>query len=294
MWSIATTLVPKSIQKDVKVKISPRKMEPENGFTYMHTLDEGVSFGYHFERVPETIVAEPVDCFILSSHYGYSPLGSFAAELANLTGHQEEEIRLIADWNEYKNDEPACVGFHSKSQNKKLKGFVIGSSPTCHALVPDPTTLGGRPAESTADPGYLYDVAYSAIEYAVLKMKATRIAMTHWIQGATHYGNEIVCTFMALTDFCANHPDSGLELLFYTGCCMEPGHFRGLQYSNIKADFRTLGGGGRKRGGQWVGGARRLGGRLPEPKRPEGFDQFIMQDRDDIDYVPFYRMEAEY
>ena len=75
-----------------------------------------------------------------------------------------------------------------------------------------------------------------------MELQAKRIAITHWTQGLQNYRKEIICTFKALKDFCSNHVNSGLRMLYYTGCCIQTEHFQDIDFKNIDKEFSDLGG----------------------------------------------------
>lgn len=87
----------------------------------------GYDFSSSFEELAER---GDVDCFIVSTEDGFSPLGAnrdfFAADL----GIDDGDIRRIADWNRFRNDEISLIGLSSRNPSEKLRGVVLAASET--------------------------------------------------------------------------------------------------------------------------------------------------------------------
>ena len=71
-----------------------------------------------------------VDCYIVSTEDGFSPLGAARAFFSRELGVNEAIIRNLSNWNRFENEEVSLIGLPSQNASSRLRGVVLAASET--------------------------------------------------------------------------------------------------------------------------------------------------------------------
>ena len=83
------------------------------------------TIGYDFESSLESLVeAGLIDCCIVSSEDGFSPLGAARDFFAQELGIEVNKIRKIADWNRFHNEEVSFASLSSRNSSRCCAHFL--------------------------------------------------------------------------------------------------------------------------------------------------------------------------
>lgn len=190
--------------------------------------------GYDFNSSPERLVQQgDVDCYIVSTDEdGFSPLGASKQFFANELAIDEEEIGRLAHWNRFDNPQISLIGLPSRRPKSQLRGVVLAAGETSRCYEQFGIAFLGRPHRD-----FYYNVAYESIAYSAIVLGAKKIAMTH-LSGSGHFHEDIAtCVAEALAHFCDNHDNPEIHSFLFTGCCIDPNHFRGIRRLNAEGDI---------------------------------------------------------
>jgi len=193
------------------------------------TILIGHDFTSSFEELAER---GEVDSFIVSTEDGFSPLGANRDFFADDLGIDDDEIRKIANWNRFKNDEVSLIGLPSRNPSGRLRGVVLAASETslCYEQF--------APAfHSTPYRDFYYNVAYESISYAAKSLGARKIAISH-LSGSGNFHEDIAtCMAEALAHFCDKTKNPKIDSFLFVGCCIEKYHMNGIRHLNIEGDI---------------------------------------------------------
>jgi hypothetical protein len=169
-----------------------------------------------------------VDCFIVSTEDGYSPLGTardfFVQELG-----MPHVISALANWNRFENDQVSIVVLPSRRSGSKLRGVLLaaGESSKCYEKRFRPVA-GGMPYRD-----FYYNVAYEGIACAANVLGARRIAMSHLSRSGIFHEDIAICTAEALGHFCDGENNAPVESFMFVGCCIDAQrHLSGIHRLN--------------------------------------------------------------
>ena len=183
-----------------------------------------VEIGYNFAlSVAELVEVEGIDCFIVGSEDGFSPLGRGRRYFARDLGYEEQEIRDLADWNRFENPEVSVLVLPSRREGSKLKGLILAASETSKCYEKFAVPLYGKPYRN-----FYYGVTHEAISAAVEYLGATAIAMTHL--SASHKFHEDIakCNVEALAHCVAFSSGSKLVKFLFGLCCVQSEHLQDI------------------------------------------------------------------
>lgn len=186
--------------------------------------------GYDFSSSLEDLVQRgDVDCYIMSTEDGFSPLGRLRGFLAQELRVSEHDIGNLADWNRFENTEISLIGFPSQNTHSQLRGLVLAASETSECYQQFASAFYGKPYRD-----FYYNVAYESIAYAVNRLGAKKIAISH-LSGSGHFHEDIAtCIAEALAHFCDNANNSVIDSFMFVGCCVEQRHLLGIQQLNAE------------------------------------------------------------
>jgi len=189
--------------------------------------------GHHFAASFEELAERgDVDCFIVSTEDGFSPLGAnrdfFAADL----GIDDGDIRKIADWNRFRNDEISLIGLPSRNPSGKLRGVVLAASETSSCYEQFAPAFHSMPYRD-----FYYNVAYESISYAAKTLGARKIAISH-LSGSGHFHEDIAtCIAEALAHFCDIAENPKIDSFLFVGCCIDEDHLSGIRRLNREGEI---------------------------------------------------------
>jgi hypothetical protein len=189
----------------------------------------GYDFTASFEKLAER---GDVDCFIVSTEDGFSPLGAnrdfFAADL----GINDDDIRRIADWNRFRNDEVSLIGLPSRNPAGKLRGVVLAASETSLCYEQFAPAFHSMPYRD-----FYYNVAYESISYAAKSLGARKMAISH-LSGSGNFHEDIAtCMAEALAHFCDEANNPKIDSFLFVGCCIEKYHLNGISRLNMEGEI---------------------------------------------------------
>ena len=184
--------------------------------------------GYDFaSSFQELVMQRAVDCFIVSTEDGFSPLGMAGEFFARSLGIDESAISRVADWNRFENDDVSLVELSNGTRSSDLRGVILAAGETskCYSQFAQPRF--GRPHRD-----FYYNVAYESISHAANALGAKKIAMSHLSGSGTFHGDIATCIAEALGHFCDNPAEPEIDSFMFVGCCIGVGHLAGIQRLN--------------------------------------------------------------
>jgi len=187
---------------------------------------------YDFSSSLEKLVRQKqIDCFIVSTEDGFSPLGASKNFISDELGIGESDISELADWNRFKNPLISLVGLPNQNPSGNLKGVVLAASETSKCYEQFVETPYSKPYRD-----FYYNVAYECIEYATKTLKAKRIAISHLSRSGHFHEDIATCVAEALAHFCDRNDSPHIKTFMFVGCCINPSHLSGIQRLNVEGD----------------------------------------------------------
>jgi hypothetical protein len=167
----------------------------------------------------------PAQAFICSTEEGFAPIHSEKGFLLDALGVPWQDIRTLANWNRFENENVSLVIVPSRNPNSSLRGLILAAAERC------------RSYERFAEPEiglicreFFYNVTYEAISIAYRRWGATRLAISH-LTGCVRKPRDteaLACNFEAIAHYCDDHAEANIEYLSYVGCCIAPKNFEGV------------------------------------------------------------------
>lgn len=172
-----------------------------------------------------------VDAYVVATEDGFSPLGVNLRFLSDDLGIPIGEIKRLADWNRFENQQVSLVALPSRRSESQMRGAILAASETSESYRKFATPQYGRPHRD-----FYYNVTYEAIAYCVTQWRARRLAISH-LSGSGRFHEDIAtCNAEALAHYCDAHPKS-VQSFIFLGCCIEPQHLSGI--SRLNAEGQT-------------------------------------------------------
>ena len=188
--------------------------------------------GYDFSSSLEELVRqELVDCYIVSTEDGFSPLGTSKEFISHELGIAKSDIGELADWNRLENPSISMVGLPNQNPSGHLKGVVLATSGASECYKQFVESTYSKPFRD-----FYYNVAYECIKYATKTLKAERIAISHLSAGRHFHEDIATCVAEALAHFCDKNESPHIKTFMFVGCCIEPSHLSGIQRLNVEGD----------------------------------------------------------
>ena len=189
-----------------------------------------VSIGFMPENIEHVAKQGQADTYIAASEEGFSPLGSSRRFLENDLGIQYKEIKALADWNRFENDQVSIIAMPSRRHDSLLKGLILApcENSKCYRSFAEP--IYGKPFRD-----FYYNVTYESIAIASTEWQAKRIAISHLSASNNFHTDIATCNAEALTHYCGDYSNAGIESLIFMGCCIEKSKLDGIQGLNIEA-----------------------------------------------------------
>ena len=150
-----------------------------------------VTIGFMPENIEHVAKRGLADVYIAATEDGFSPLGSSRRFLENDLAIPYEEIKALADWNRFENDQVSIIAIPSRRDGSLLKGLILApcENSKCKAMV---ECVRPRPNKSIADPacgnGGFFLAAYDFLVTTHQLDKSQKTFLKH----ETFFGNEIV------------------------------------------------------------------------------------------------------
>jgi hypothetical protein len=193
---------------------------------------KGIStlIGYDFNNSFEQLVQQgEVDCFIVSSEDGFSPLGAAKKFFSRELNIAESKISHLARFNRFLNQEVSLIGLPNQNTSSKLRGVILAAGESSDCYEQFATAFYGKPYRD-----FYYNVAYESISYAAHVLGARKIAISH-LSGSHHFHKDIAtCIVEALTHFCDRVDSPEIDSFLFVGCCIEESHFSGIQQLSME------------------------------------------------------------
>ncbi len=188
--------------------------------------------GYDFSRSLEDLVRQGhIDCCIVSTEDGFSPLGASRQFFSSELGIIEADISRLANWNRFTNSEISLVGLPNQRPTSKLKGVVLAASETSKCYEQFAPAFHSKPHRD-----FYYNVAYESIAYTTKVLGAEKIAMSH-LSGSSHFHEDIAtCVAEALAHFCDIADNPNISSFLFVGCCIDPNDLSGIQRLNFDSN----------------------------------------------------------
>jgi len=186
----------------------------------------GFDFSNSFEKL---VKLGQVDCFIVSTEDGFSPLGRARDFFSRELGIDQTIIQELAQWNRFENPEVSLIGLNSQNVSSKLRGVVLAAGERSKCYKQLVGQFVGRPYRD-----FYYNVTYESIVYATNVLGARKIAISH-LSGSNNFHEDIAtCTAEALAHFCDRDQKEGIGIdsFLFVGCCISPLHLLEIQHLN--------------------------------------------------------------
>ena len=185
--------------------------------------------GYDFQSNFEALARRSeADVVIVSTEEGFSPLGASRTFFEDDLGiSYDEEIYPLANWNRFENERVTLIALASRRPGSLLRGIILAPGENCRSYSQFSSAHGHRPHRS-----YYYNVSYEAIQYACRTWGAECLAMAHLCSCNRFHVDMATCHAESLAHFCDEWPTSAPKSFTFSGCCIDPDHFKGLQSLN--------------------------------------------------------------
>lgn len=189
--------------------------------------------GYDFSTSLKKLVQQgDVDCCIVSTEDGFSPLGASKRFFSSELGVPEADISSLADWNRFSNPDISLIGFPSKRENSNLKGLILAASGTSQCYEQFASAFYSKPYRD-----FYYNVAYESIAYATKVLGAKKIAISH-LSASGHFHKDIAtCVVEALAHFCDIDNNPNIFSFLFFGCCIHSGDLSGIKRLNLEGNM---------------------------------------------------------
>ncbi len=194
-----------------------------------HTTLLGYDFNSSFEALAER---GEVDCFIVSSEDGFSPLGSARRFFSHDLGIDEKQISDVANWNRFECPTASLVVLPSLTAAGKLRGVVLAASESSKCYEQFAVPRYGKPYRD-----FYYNVAYESIVLATRHLKAKRLAISHLSVSGSFHEDIATCVAEALAHYCDEPAEPRIDSFLFVGCCMQPYHFHGITRLNAEGNL---------------------------------------------------------
>lgn len=186
--------------------------------------------GYDFSTSFESLANRgDVDCFIVSTEDGFSPLGSARRFFSRDLSIGERQLSALADWNRFENQDVSLGVLTPQGVRGKLRGVILAPNETSRWYEKFTVPRYGRPFRD-----FYYNVTFASIAAAARQLNAKRLAMYH-LSGCGRFQEDIAtCVAEALGHFSDLQDEPRLDSFMFAGCCIQPSHLRGIERLNAE------------------------------------------------------------
>ena len=209
-------------------------MTSEKRIELIATLRSASGEDTHIWHAPEadlrTLAADHrVDVAVMSTEHGFSPLGAASEYVSEALDVPYDEIKRLADWNRFENEQVTLVAVRSRRKDGALKGLILAPGETALCYSKFATPIYGRPHRD-----FYYNVTYEAIAYAAGRWAARLVGISHLSASGRFHQDIALCTAEATV-----HVDGGsgchVESLVFFGCCINEASLQALSLLNAQA-----------------------------------------------------------
>lgn len=171
------------------------------------------------------------DTYIVATEDGFSPLGGNRSFLQHDLGIPYEEIKDLADWNRFENDQVSIIAIPSRRDNSLLKGLILApcENSKCYRRFAQP--IYGKPFRD-----FYYNVTYESIVVASQEWQAKRIAISHLSACNKFHADIVTSNAEALAHYCDEYSNAAINTLIFMGCCIDQSHLEGIQRLKVEAE----------------------------------------------------------
>jgi hypothetical protein len=161
-----------------------------------------------------------VDVAVMSSEHGLSPLGAASDFLTEALDVPHDEIKKLADWNQFDNESVTLVALKSRRSDSALKGLILAPGETSRCYL--------RFANEYSRPhrDFYYNVAYESVMFANSRWGARKVGMTHLSASGRFHQDIATCTAEAMVHL-ADKSGAVVSLVFF-GCCIASESLQGI------------------------------------------------------------------
>lgn len=164
-----------------------------------------------------------VDVVIMASEYGFSPLGTASEYLSEALDVPVEEIKRLADWNRFNNEQVTLVAIRSRREGSSLKGLILAPAETSRCYGAFATPLYGRPHRD-----FYYNVTHEAVAYPATRWSAQKVGITHLSASGRFHPDIATCNAEAAAHV-GGGSERSIESLVYCGCCISGEALQSIQ-----------------------------------------------------------------
>lgn len=188
-----------------------------------------MTIGFVPEQIEQVAKQGLADTFIVASEDGFSPLGINRSFLQRDLAIPYQEIKELADWNRFDNDQVSIIGMPSRRDNSLLKGLILApcENSKCYRSFAEP--IYGKPSRD-----FYYNVTYESIAIASKEWQASRIAISHLSASNNFHPDVATCNAEALAHYCDEYSNAAIESLIFMGCCIDISKLDGIRTLNME------------------------------------------------------------
>lgn len=193
---------------------------------------ERIPIQFYSGGIELLVLDAKVDAYIVATEDGFSPLGFDRKFIASELCIPEAEIKMLADWNRFKNPRVSLVALQSRNLGSTLRGVILAASESSESYKKFAVPRYGRPYRD-----FYYNVAYEAIAFACGNWGAHNLALSHLSGSGSFHEDIATSNAEALAHYCDDTPSAGVESFMFVGCCISQEHFAGI--ARLNAGART-------------------------------------------------------
>lgn len=202
-----------------------------NVFELRTMLGSRIAVGFDFSAMFQDLTERgDADVAIVSTEEGFSPLGGSRNFFERELGVSfDEEIRPIANWNRFENEEVTLVAIPSRIPTSSLIGILLAPGENCKSYSHYASPYGRKPYRD-----YYYNVMFESINQACRMWGAKMLAISHLSSSGKFHEDMLICQIETLNHFCQENPQIAPRSLTYCCCCISEEHFKGLEKLNTE------------------------------------------------------------
>ena len=189
------------------------------------------NLGFDFRALfQELAVRGEADVAIVSTEDGFSPLGGSRCFFENDLGiSYDDEIKPLANWNRFDNEQITLIALPSRRPESLLRGIILAPGENTRSYTPFVRSYDPRPNRD-----FYYNISYEAIAFACQEWHSRKLAISH-LSGSGRYHEDIAtCHAEAIAHFCDTEPEFAPESFVFCGCCISEDHLKGIRRLNAE------------------------------------------------------------
>lgn len=190
------------------------------------------AINYYRGEIKSVTFLAKIDAYIVSTEYGFSPLGSNLKFLSLEIGVPENEIQNIANWNRFKNPRVSLIAIKSRRIDSTLRGIILAASESSESYKRFAMPYYGRPYRD-----FYYNVTYEAIAYVSQQWGARRLAISHLSACNCFHEDIATCNAEALAHYCDLTVNAIETLIFLSDTEISLRHLSGIHRLNGEGEI---------------------------------------------------------